>query len=180
MRAFCAAGSITEPFGRRYGLITCIEVLEHLPKPDGALAIANLCGHTDDVLFSSTPNDHAEATHVNVQPPEYWAEQFARHGFFRDLDFDASFLTPWAARYRRRDDAAHFIVREYERALWQVRQENQQLRAALNEARAPAGARDAVALRAERDDLRQLVQRYEQGKFMRLMRWWHGIGRTGA
>lgn len=28
------------------------------------------------------------ASHINVQPPEYWAQLFARQGFFRDVDFD--------------------------------------------------------------------------------------------
>ena len=49
--------------------------------------MANLCPHTADVLFSSTPFDYDEATHLNVQPPDYWAALFARHGFYRDVDF---------------------------------------------------------------------------------------------
>ena len=65
-------------------------------------AIANFCRHASDVLFSSSPLDYGETTHVNVRPPEYWAEQFARHGFIRDVDFDASFITPWAVRFRRK------------------------------------------------------------------------------
>jgi len=50
-------------------------------------AIANLCQASDDILFSSTPDDYREFTHVNVQPPEYWAERFALNGFVRDIDF---------------------------------------------------------------------------------------------
>lgn len=174
MRAFCAIGSITEPFERTYDLITCIEVLEHLDKAEGQSAIENLCRHTDDVLFSSTPHDFTEETHVNVQPPEYWAEQFARHGFFHDLDFDATFLTPWAMRFRRRSDMPHRITRDYERHLWRLQQENRELRQAL------MATTDADALRRERDALRDLVHQYERGKFIRLMRWWRGMGRTGG
>jgi hypothetical protein len=187
VRAFCAVGSITAPFERTYDLITCIEVLEHLNKADGQRAIENLCGHTDDVLFSSTPHDFTEATHFNVQPPEYWAEQFARYGFFRDLDFDASFLTPWAMRFRRRSDTAQRIARDYERHLWRLKHENQELRQALNamrETHEANGATNADAnadeLRRERDALRELVRQYEQGKFIRLMRWWRGLGKTGG
>jgi SAM-dependent methyltransferase len=184
VRAFCAVGSITAPFERTYDLITCIEVLEHLDKAEGQRAIENLCCHTDDVLFSSTPHDFTEATHFNVQPPEYWAEQFARHGFYHDLDFDATFLTPWAMRFRRRSDTAHRIARDYERHIWRLQQENQELRQALNAMRAATGATHADAdvdeLRRERDALRELVRQYEQGKFIRLMRWWRGLGKTGA
>lgn len=113
VRPFVRAGSITEPFGARYDLITCIEVLEHLPPEQAEGAIANLCAHADDILFSSTPDDTTEPTHFNVQPPAYWDALFASNNFFRDPTFDATFVTPWAARYRRRPRVlliAHDVV----------------------------------------------------------------------
>src|SRR5215210_4328902 len=100
VRPFCRVGSVTDALPRRYDLIISIEVLEHLSPAEADRAIENFCRHTDDVLFSSTPFDYKEATHLNVRPPDYWAQRFAQHGFFRDLDFDASFLTPWAVRFR--------------------------------------------------------------------------------
>jgi len=115
VRPFCRTGSIADEFPQRYDLIVSMEVVEHMPKDAAEAAIANFCRHADDVLFSSSPMDHREPTHVNVQPREYWAEQFARQGFFRDVDFDASFLTPWAIRFRRSGDPIARIVREYER-----------------------------------------------------------------
>lgn len=98
-------GSITHELPRSYGLITCIEVLEHLDAADGDAAIANLCAHTDLVLFSSTPDDTTEPTHVNVQPVSYWVERFARHGFFRDEVFDASVVAAHALLFRRGEPA---------------------------------------------------------------------------
>lgn len=171
VRDFCRVGSIADPFDRRYDLIVCIEVLEHMPAAEGTRAVANLCAHTDDVLFSSSPNDFTEATHINVQPPEYWVEHFARHGLFHDLDFDASFITAWAMRFTRSDRPVHRLVRDYERQMTRLREENRQLRAALNDAR---NAPDLAQLRAERDALRQQVYDYERGKFMRFMRWLKG------
>ena len=78
IQPFCRVGSVSEPFPQRYDLIVSIEVLEHMPKEESELAIANFCRFSDDILFSSTPFDYKEATHFNVQPPEYWAAQFAR------------------------------------------------------------------------------------------------------
>ena len=101
VKAYCRVGSITAPFGQRYDLITCIEVLEHLPQAESEQALANLCAHSDDIIFSSSPDDHETESHFNVQPPSYWIAQFARHGFFHDQAFDASFITPWAMRFRR-------------------------------------------------------------------------------
>lgn len=120
VKANCRVGSIAEEFPDRYDLIVCIEVVEHMPQADAERAIANFCRHSDDILFSSTPGDYREPTHVNVHPPEHWAELFARQGFFRDVDFDASFITAWAVRYRRRTDPPARLVRDYERRFAEV------------------------------------------------------------
>ncbi len=128
IRPFCWVGSITEPFPQSYDLIVSIEVVEHLPKAESELAIENICRYTDDVLISSTPFDYKEYSHYNVQPPEYWAEQFALHGFFRDVDFDASFISPWAVRFRRKSDPTHRLIRDYERKYWLLWKENTDLR----------------------------------------------------
>jgi hypothetical protein len=132
---YCQVGSITRPFSQRYDLIVSIEVVEHMSPEDSKEAIRNLCQHTDDILFSSTPFDYKEATHYNVQPPEVWAQLFARQGFYRDVDFDASFLTPWAVRFRKMDEPAHRIVRDYERRFWLLWKENTDLRNLVNEMR---------------------------------------------
>ena len=129
VRSFCRQGSLTDELTERYDLIVTIEVLEHIPRHDAERAIENICAHTSDVLFSSTPFNYKEATHVNIHPPDYWVEQFGRHGFFRDVDFDASFLTPWAIRFRKRTDPMHRIVRDYERLYWHVAVERDELRA---------------------------------------------------
>lgn len=129
IRSYCWVGSITESFPQKYDLIVTIEVVEHMSRENSELAIANLCQHSDDILFSSSPMDYKEVTHFNVQPPEYWAEMFARHGFFRDVDFDATFITPWAVRFRRMTEPIHRIVGGYERRLWYLLQDNQGTRA---------------------------------------------------
>jgi SAM-dependent methyltransferase len=128
LQSYCRLGSVTEPFEQRYDLIVCLEVLEHLPPRETEKAVENICKFTNDVLFSSTPFDYKETTHFNVQPPEYWAQLFAQHGFYRDVDFDASFITPWAVRFRRRGEPFHRIVREYERKFWLLWKENIDMR----------------------------------------------------
>src|SRR5262249_22755286 len=60
---------------------------------------------------------------------EDWAEAFARHGFHRDVDFDASFITKWAVRFTRRGVPAHRVVRDYERRFWPLRTAEQDARA---------------------------------------------------
>jgi len=120
IREYCRVGSVTEPFADRFDLIVCFEVLEHLEPRDAETAVANICAHTDDCLFSSTPLDFIEPTHVNVQPPEYWTELFARHGLYRDVDFNATFVVPWARRYRRLEEPVPRLLAGYERRLWRL------------------------------------------------------------
>lgn len=128
IKAFCRRASVIEPLGERYDLVVCIEVLEHMAAADAEAAVANFCAHSQDVLFSSSPSDFREATHFNVHPPEHWATLFARHGLYRDVDFDASFITPWAVRFRHRIDPTHRIVADYERSFSRVVIERNELR----------------------------------------------------
>ncbi len=100
IQSYCRVASVVEPFDEHYDLITCIEVLEHLGEEDGRTAIANICRSAEDVLFSSTPDDFKEPTHVNVRPCSWWIERFAEHGFRLDADFDAGFIAAHAMRFR--------------------------------------------------------------------------------
>lgn len=156
VKPHCRRGSIADEFSEEYDLVVCIEVLEHMPPTDAEAAVANFCRHTDDVLFSSTPFDHREPTHVNVHPPEHWAELFARHDFFRDTDFDASFVTTWAVRFRRRRDPVHRVIRGYERHYWD-------LAAAARDSRAYATAlqTEIEHLRSETEPLRTRASELE-------------------
>ena len=145
IKAYCRQGSVTDPLPERYDLVASIEVLEHLPAEDAMDAVANLCSATSDILFSSTPGDHQEITHVNVQPPEWWTEVFARQGFFRDVEYDPStYLSPWAVRYRRSDETIARIVGNYERLAWRLKTENKNLRQLATEQRAQLDSHEVV------------------------------------
>lgn len=135
IKPYCQVGSIVDPLPGHYDLIVTIEVLEHLQGKQYETAIYNLCQASDSVLFSSTPFDYKELTHFNVQMPEFWGEAFARNGFYRDVDFDASFITPWAVLYRKREEPFHRIVRDYERRFWPLNKENLDLRSLALEMR---------------------------------------------
>ena len=102
IKKYCQVASATEKFDNKYDLITCIEVLEHLNEEDGQKAIENICQSTDDVIFSSTPDDFVEKTHINVQPVSYWIDSFAKRGFYIDSGYNCSFLTEYAMRFRNR------------------------------------------------------------------------------
>ena len=123
IQPYCWVGSMTDPFPRHYDLIVCIEVLECLDTPEADRVVANICQYTDDVLFSSTPLDSRGVTRFSVQAPDYWATLFARQGFFRDVDFDTSFVMARAARFREVQEPIFRVVGVYERHLWRLRWE---------------------------------------------------------
>jgi SAM-dependent methyltransferase len=127
----CSVASLTTPLIGRYDLITCIEVLEHVPPAETDQAIANLCAATDRLLLSSTPGDYGEPTHLNVQPPEGWSAKLAEHGFMRDLERDVSYLSPWAALYTRQEEPQVETVRRYDRAWSRLRREVAEVRGSL-------------------------------------------------
>lgn len=137
VRPFCRVASLTEDFPadlpQQFDLIVTIEVLEHLYAEDGKKAIANLCRHTDTVLFSSTPDDFAERTHVNVQQREYWARLFFEQGFTDDINYRPKYLTAYASLFRKNADMTRQIE-DYERNIRMTEGENEKSTAALNQA----------------------------------------------
>jgi SAM-dependent methyltransferase len=133
---YCSVGSIAEPLPRRYDLIVSIEVLEHIPPTEGGAAIATLAAATDRILLSTTPDDFAEATHLNVQPPEAWSAALAREGFLREVERDVTYVTPWAALYTRREEPLEETVERYDRSWFRSRREANQLRDSLLAAQA--------------------------------------------
>jgi hypothetical protein len=101
-RPYCWQASATDEIQGRYDLIICMEIFPHLTEAAATAAIANMCRHTSTVLFSSSPADPDAPRHLNALPPEHWAGVFSNQGFDRDETVDASFMTPWAALYRKR------------------------------------------------------------------------------
>ncbi len=114
---YCSVGSLTEPIPGKFDLVTCIEVLEHLPPDETRAAVENLCAVSDAIFFSSTPNDFNEPTHVNVRPSIYWLSLFSEFGFRPDAWFDASFLTPHAMLLKKASPSEDDFLRLFSESL---------------------------------------------------------------
>lgn len=121
---------------KHYDLVICIEVLEHLTEAEADTAIANIARWGDTVLFSSSPEDFSETTHINVQKPGYWIEKFAQHGLIYNPMTDTSYVTPWAMVFQRRAAMLPQILREYGDVLWTQKREVLQSRHLLQQAQA--------------------------------------------
>ncbi len=75
-----------------------------MPEQEAIAAIRTICALAPRVLFSSTPSDFDEPTHVNVRPTLYWLRQFAAVNFAPAVSYDASYLCPHAMLLERVDD----------------------------------------------------------------------------
>ena len=132
IRQFCKTGSLADEFPaglpKHYDLVVSIEVLEHLYEENGKKAIHNLCKLSDQVLFSSTPDDFAERTHVNVQQREYWARLFFENGFVDDINYRPKYLTAHAVLFRKNENMVRQIE-DYERNVRLSEHERQQAEA---------------------------------------------------
>ena len=121
IKKYCCIGSLCKELPRglpkKYDLATNIEILEHIPEEDGIKAIANLCRLADTIIFSSTPDDFEDKTHVNVKPQEYWVVQFAKNGFYRDLQYQATYISPQAVVFKKEKRDIYTIIQKYEQAL---------------------------------------------------------------
>ena len=165
MRPFVSAGSITEPLGGPFDLVTCVEVLEHMTEEDTTAAIAAMAAAAPLVLFSSSPTDLDEPTHITVRPIRWWLDRFAAAGLAPMPDFDASFLTPHAYLLQRTDEPIterlldnfaalmrmRMTVKSEESTIHALRGEIATAFAALAETRATAEAARAEMQRVQAD-----------------------------
>lgn len=102
---------LTKPvfLGRRFDLVLCLEVAEHLDSSSAEALIETLCSHGNLVFFSAAaPGQHGEH-HVNCRWPSYWQGLFNAAGYvcnddLREYIWDDSEIEPW---YRQNLFSAH-------------------------------------------------------------------------
>jgi SAM-dependent methyltransferase len=72
-----------QPFSleRRFDLVQCLEVAEHLPAARGGGLVDDLTAHGDVVMFSAAPPGQGGAGHINEQPYDVWRDLFAARGY---------------------------------------------------------------------------------------------------
>ena len=67
--------------GRRFDLVLCLEVGEHLPEQYAATLVESLVRHSPVVVFSAAIPGQGGQGHVNEQWQSYWAAIFAAHSY---------------------------------------------------------------------------------------------------
>ena len=67
--------------GKRFDLVWCLEVAEHIHPRYVRNFVATCCHHADRVVMSAAPPGQGGEGHFNEQPLSYWVEKFAEFGF---------------------------------------------------------------------------------------------------
>lgn len=85
---------------RRFDLVQCLEVAEHLPASSATTLVDSLVRHSELVVFSAAIPRQGGTCHVNEQWPSYWVKHFANVGFqvfdpFRALVWDDERVEYW-------------------------------------------------------------------------------------
>lgn len=87
---------------RKFDLIICMEVAEHIECPFSSVLVKNITKHSDLIYFSACPPDtnKPHIHHPNEQPMEFWVN------LFKYYDFEL--LTPINNLSNRREDGVFF------------------------------------------------------------------------
>lgn len=75
---------ISQPFdlGKKYEVVLCLEVIEHIPQEFESTVLQNICNHSSGfVVISWARPGQGGRHHVNCRPQSYVCEQMERHGF---------------------------------------------------------------------------------------------------
>lgn len=121
--------SVTKPLGRRYDLVTCLDVLADLDPGDAQSGLDALCAATDRIVFASAPG--TGSAHASLAAPSDWMAAFAERGLFRRTDVTLDFWSPWTVLFERSDLQPRDLVHRYETTLAFLESEVREKRAAL-------------------------------------------------
>jgi SAM-dependent methyltransferase len=90
----------TIDLGRRFSVVLCLEVAEHLDEQYACNLIDTLTSHSEYILFSAACPGQPGQNHLNCQWPAWWQRKFNDRGYrchdeTRWMLWEESNLEPW-------------------------------------------------------------------------------------
>lgn len=93
---------IEQPFElkKKFDLVQCLEVGEHINKEKSDVLVKNLTKHGDFILFSAAQPGQGGTNHINEQEIKFWQKIFKDNGYLsfdfpRILIKDKKNIMPW-------------------------------------------------------------------------------------
>jgi 2-polyprenyl-3-methyl-5-hydroxy-6-metoxy-1,4-benzoquinol methylase len=81
--------------GRRFDLVWCFEVAEHIHPDFTDAFLTTLTNHSDHIVMSAAHPGQGGVGHFNEQPRAYWIEKLAQIGFVHDEDARNRLIRDW-------------------------------------------------------------------------------------
>jgi 2-polyprenyl-3-methyl-5-hydroxy-6-metoxy-1,4-benzoquinol methylase len=75
---------LTSPINlnKKFDLLLCLEVAEHLPPENAGTFVEELTRHSDFIVFSAAIPNQGGQNHLNEQWPDYWQKLFFKNGYY--------------------------------------------------------------------------------------------------
>lgn len=85
---------------KKYDLVLCLEVAEHLEKASADILIDNLVRAGNVIVFSAAMPNQGGQNHINEQLLTYWEKKFNRHNYIikdvlRPIFWEDKSVDPW-------------------------------------------------------------------------------------
>ena len=80
---------------RRFDLVWCFEVAEHIHPNYVESLLKTLTNHAGTILMSAAHPGQGGIGHFNEQPRQYWLEAFARHGYQHNDELKQRLCENW-------------------------------------------------------------------------------------
>lgn len=84
--------------GKRYGLLLCFEVAEHIPARFSGQLVRNCCALSDRILFTAAPPGQGGVGHINEQPRDFWEGLFRESGYILETELAGDIKREMRAR----------------------------------------------------------------------------------
>ena len=104
-----------------FGLVTCLEVAEHIEPEYAEVFVTNLTWLSNRILLSAAPPGQGGHHHVNCQQPNYWDKMFGDYDYIRKqemADKVIKLLKPW--RHKPGIKAYYYNLLYYEKEEYDV------------------------------------------------------------
>lgn len=108
LRIFCT--DITKPIilNRKYDLVICFEVGEHINKKYSRQLVKNCVNSGDTVLFTAAPVGQGGVGHINEQPYDFWIALFMEMNF----NYNAA-LSEEVKRQMKKENVVYWIANNF-------------------------------------------------------------------
>jgi 2-polyprenyl-3-methyl-5-hydroxy-6-metoxy-1,4-benzoquinol methylase len=101
---------VTKPIrlNRKYDLVLCFEVAEHIPKKYSRQLVENCAANGKQIIFTAAPPGQPGIGHINGQPYEFWINLFAEKNFIFQRE-----LTERVRHQMKQEQVVHWIANNF-------------------------------------------------------------------